>query len=63
MPVVIYESTVYSGATEEVCVPILERESGLRFNAAEPEQASAAGTAPNGSTPETKSAGSPRSPR
>ena len=36
MPVVIYESTVYPGATEEVCVPILERESGLRFNAAEP---------------------------
>lgn len=30
--VVIYESTVYPGATEEVCVPILERESGLRFN-------------------------------
>ncbi|QNI95450.1 nucleotide sugar dehydrogenase family protein [Synechococcus sp. A15-127] len=35
-PVVIYESTVYPGATEEVCVPILERESGLRFDAAEP---------------------------
>jgi UDP-N-acetyl-D-galactosamine dehydrogenase len=32
-PVVIYESTVYPGATEEVCVPILERESALRFNA------------------------------
>ncbi len=30
--VVIYESTVYPGATEEVCVPILERESGLGFN-------------------------------
>jgi UDP-N-acetyl-D-galactosamine dehydrogenase len=30
--VVIYESTVYPGATEEVCVPILERHSGLRFN-------------------------------
>jgi len=30
--VVIYESTVYPGATEEVCVPILERESGLTFN-------------------------------
>ncbi|AXK73576.1 nucleotide sugar dehydrogenase [Lysobacter sp. TY2-98] len=29
--VVIYESTVYPGATEEVCVPILERESGLRY--------------------------------
>jgi UDP-N-acetyl-D-galactosamine dehydrogenase len=30
--VAIYESTVYPGATEEVCVPILERESGLKFN-------------------------------
>jgi len=30
--VVIYESTVYPGATEEVCVPILERDSGLVFN-------------------------------
>ena len=29
---VIYESTVYPGATEEVCVPILEAESGLTFN-------------------------------
>jgi UDP-N-acetyl-D-galactosamine dehydrogenase len=31
--VVVYESTVYPGATEEVCVPILERASGLKFNA------------------------------
>src|SRR6185437_15512208 len=30
--VVVYESTVYPGCTEEVCVPILERESGLEFN-------------------------------
>ncbi|MDQ0324939.1 UDP-N-acetyl-D-galactosamine dehydrogenase [Rhodopseudomonas julia] len=29
--IVVYESTVYPGATEEVCVPILEAESGLRF--------------------------------
>ena len=28
---VIYESTVYPGATEEVCIPILERESGLEW--------------------------------
>jgi len=33
VPLVIFESTVYPGATEEVCVPILERTSGLRFNA------------------------------
>lgn len=30
--VVVFESTVYPGATEEVCVPIIERESGLQFN-------------------------------
>ena len=30
--IVIYESTVYPGATEEVCVPILEKESGMVFN-------------------------------
>lgn len=30
--VVIYESTVYPGATEDICVPILERKSGLQFN-------------------------------
>ncbi|MDZ3822498.1 MAG: nucleotide sugar dehydrogenase [Pseudoxanthomonas sp.] len=29
---VVFESTVYPGATEEVCVPIIERESGLRLN-------------------------------
>lgn len=28
--VVVYESTVYPGATEEVCIPILEQESGMR---------------------------------
>jgi UDP-N-acetyl-D-galactosamine dehydrogenase len=30
--IVIYESTVYPGATEEVCVPMLEKLSGLKFN-------------------------------
>lgn len=30
--VVVFESTVYPGATEEVCVPILEKESGLVYN-------------------------------
>src|SRR5690606_35055945 len=29
--IVVYESTVHPGATEEDCVPLLERESGLRF--------------------------------
>ena len=30
--IVVYESTVYPGATEEVCVPVLEQVSGLKFN-------------------------------
>lgn len=30
--IVIYESTVFPGATEEHCVPVLEKESGLKFN-------------------------------
>jgi UDP-N-acetyl-D-galactosamine dehydrogenase len=30
--IVIYESTVYPGATEEVCAPVVERRSGLKFN-------------------------------
>ena len=29
---VVYESTVYPGVTEEVCVPILEEKTGLKFN-------------------------------
>lgn len=28
----VYESTVYPGATEEICVPVLEKVSGLKFN-------------------------------
>ena len=31
-PIIIFESTVYPGATEEVCVPIIETESGLEFD-------------------------------
>jgi UDP-N-acetyl-D-galactosamine dehydrogenase len=30
--IVVYESTVYPGATEEVCIPVLEKVSGLTFN-------------------------------
>lgn len=30
--IIVYESTVYPGATEEVCIPILEKISGLKFN-------------------------------
>jgi UDP-N-acetyl-D-galactosamine dehydrogenase len=52
--VAIYESTVYPGATEEVCVPILERESGLRFNAI-----FSPAIARNASTPVTRITGLP----
>ena len=41
--VVIYESTVYPGATEEVCVPILEKLSGLQYQAAAAENSAAVG--------------------
>ncbi len=30
--IVVYESTVYPGCTEEICVPLLEKGSGLKFN-------------------------------
>src|SRR5690606_561730 len=30
--IVVYESTVYPGVTEEECIPVLERVSGLKFN-------------------------------
>jgi UDP-N-acetyl-D-glucosamine/UDP-N-acetyl-D-galactosamine dehydrogenase len=30
--VVVYESTVYPGATEEICIPIIEQVSGLKYN-------------------------------
>ena len=30
--IIVYESTVFPGCTEEVCVPIMEKESGLKFN-------------------------------
>ena len=29
--IVIYESTVYPGATEEICVPVLEKYSGMKW--------------------------------
>ena len=31
-PIIIYESTVYPGATEEICIPVIESESNLIFN-------------------------------
>jgi len=55
---VIYESTVYPGATEEVCVPALERASGLRCN-----EDFLSATAPNASIRATARIGWPTSSR
>ena len=32
LPIIVYESTVFPGATEEICIPIIEEQSGLRLN-------------------------------
>lgn len=45
-PFVIFESTVYPGVTEEICVPILERESGLQFNSPEANNSFVCGYSP-----------------
>ena len=47
--IVVYESTVYPGATEEVCVPVLEQASGLRAGATSPSA-----TRPSASIPATR---------
>ncbi len=45
-PVIIYESTVYPGVTEEVCVPILENESNLILNSSSLENSFVCGYSP-----------------
>ncbi len=52
--IVVYESTVYPGCTEEVCIPIIERVSGLRYN-----RDFSRATAPSGSILATNIIGSP----
>ena len=54
LPVVIYESTVYPGTTEEICIPILEKESGLIFNHDEPKKCFACGYSPERINPGDK---------
>ena len=54
LPVVIYESTVYPGTTEDICIPILEKESGLIFNNEEPKQSFACGYSPERINPGDK---------
>jgi UDP-N-acetyl-D-galactosamine dehydrogenase len=56
--VVVYESTVYPGATQEICVPILERASGLVYN-----RDFYAGYSPERITRATSSIGCPASSR
>lgn len=50
--IVIYESTVYPGCTEEDCVPVLEQASGLKFN-----RDFFVAIRPNASIPETSNTG------
>ena len=48
--IVVYESTVYPGATEEVCIPLLEKHSGLKW-----KKDFFVGYSPSASTPATRS--------
>ncbi len=54
IPIIIYESTVYPGATEEICVPILEKESGLKFNEINPLEGFVCGYSPERINPGDK---------
>ena len=54
---VIYESTVYPGCTEEVCVPVLERVSGLSFETSSAGEGTAGGARPTASTTNTFAVG------
>ena len=45
-PVVIYESTVYPGVTEEICVPIVEKESNLKINSSSSNKSFVCGYSP-----------------
>ena len=56
--IVVYESTVYPGAVEEDCVPVLEKTSGLAAGAISPSA-----IRPSASIPATRSTASKRSPR
>ena len=55
IPVVIFESTVYPGATEEVCIPIIKKESGLSiYSGSEVEKCFAYGYSPERINPGDK---------
>ena len=54
LPIIIYESTVYPGATEEICVPIIEYNSGLTLNNLDPEKGFLCGYSPERINPGDK---------
>ncbi len=53
-PVIIFESTVYPGATEEYCVPIIEKHSSLKFNNTNPNEGFMVGYSPERINPGDK---------
>ena len=46
IPIIIFESTVYPGVTEDICVPIIEKESGLKFNSDDKNKSFVVGYSP-----------------
>ena len=54
IPIIIYESTVYPGATEEFCVPIIEDNSKLTYNLLDPKKGFACGYSPERINPGDK---------
>ena len=53
-PIIIYESTVYPGLTEEICVPILEEESGYLYNSTKDQNSFFCGYSPERINPGDK---------
>ena len=54
VPIVIYESTVYPGTTEEICIPLIEQESGLICNYSKSEKSFSCGYSPERINPGDK---------
>ena len=54
IPIVIYESTVYPGTTDEVCIPLIEKESGLSSKFTQSENSFACGYSPERINPGDK---------
>ena len=54
VPIVIYESTVYPGTTEEICIPLIEKESGLVCNDSKSDKSFSCGYSPERINPGDK---------